>query len=81
MIIMNTQILRPALKAFIKKQVKSGRFQSENEAINIAVEQLRSGWEILIKSRPTSRSIWLKAGERALAKIWDNSADAIYDTL
>jgi len=24
---------------------------------------------------------WLKAQERAFAKVWDNDADAVYDTL
>ena len=35
----------------------------------------------LIKRRVTPRSIWLKAEEEALVKVWDNSTDAIHDTL
>ncbi len=53
-------ILRPALKTFIKKQVTSGQFRSENEVINVAVERLRIGRESLVKRRSTPRSIWLK---------------------
>lgn len=74
-------ILRPALKTFIKKQIASGQFRSENEVINVAVEHLRVGHESLVKRRLIPRSIWLKAEEEALAKVWDNSTDAIYDTL
>ncbi len=74
-------ILRPALKMFIKKQIASGQFRSENEVINVAVEHLRVGREALIKRRPAPHSIWLKAEEEALAKVWDNSTDAIYDSL
>ena len=73
-------ILRPALKTFIKKQIATGQFRSENEIINVAVECLRVGRESLIKQRSIPRSIWLKAEEEALAKVWDNSTDAIYDT-
>ena len=74
-------ILRPALKTFIKKQIASGQFRNENEVINVAVERLRVGREFVIKRRSIPRSIWLKAEEEALTKVWDNSADAFYDTL
>ncbi|MEK7622136.1 MAG: hypothetical protein AAB415_03065 [Patescibacteria group bacterium] len=63
-------VIQPALRMFIKRQVKAGRFRSESEAINFAVKNLRMKHD----------SIWLKPQEEVLSKVWDNSTDATYDT-